>query len=161
MQILKRVDLGLATEFEDGILRLKNMRELISYFAPSSGDNSKRHNVDVFESSRFLLEVAQLQSELVEASVLKNATGAYALEYKWIQHAFYHFVQGNKTALDSEDRYRMDYLCRKYPKPTNIYQIISEGHMQDFFGAWCAAEEHDGEDVFDPDEDWGILFDVP
>jgi hypothetical protein len=161
VQILKQIDPGLATEFLDAVLSLKNMRELISYFAPSSGDFSKQQDVEVLETSRFLLEVAQMQSELFEVSVLKNVTGTYALERKWIEHAFYRFDKGKKTTLDTEDYYRMDYLRRKHAKPTNIHHVISEGHAADFFGSWCPEGDCEGKDLFNPDEDWRIIFDVP
>ncbi len=53
-----------------------------------------------------------------------------------------------------------DPKCRrKYPLPTNIQHIMSEGHVEDFFGSWCAEEETD-DDIFDPDENWYIIFDV-
>ncbi|WP_147273085.1 hypothetical protein [Billgrantia montanilacus] len=60
---------------------------------------------------------------------------------------------------DKEDWYRLGYLARKHPRPTNILHIMSEGHVEDFFGSWCA--EDDNENSIDPGEDWQILFDVP
>lgn len=64
------------------------------------------------------------------------------------------------TFWDREDEYRLDYLRRKYPLPTNIQHIMSEGHVEDFFGSWCAKEETD-DDIFNPDDNWQIIFDVP
>jgi hypothetical protein len=41
--------------------------------------------------------------------------------------------------------------------------MMSEGHVEDFFGSWCNNEnkrdQKDGD--FNPDENWGIIFDVP
>jgi hypothetical protein len=36
---------------------------------------------------------------------------------------------------------------------------MSEGHVEDFFGSWCAEEDTDA-DIFDPDDNWYIIFDV-
>ena len=48
---------------------------------------------------------------------------------------------------------------RKHPMPTNILHMMSEGHVEDFFGSWL--DQEDSEDGFNPDENWRILFDVP
>lgn len=107
---------------------------------------------------RLLAEVAQLQSELIEASVLKNAIGSFSLKAEAIDRICKTKIAGINFD-DAEDHYRMDYLRPKYPLPTNILHIMSEGHVEDFFGSWCPKDEED--DQFNPDNNRGILFDVP
>ena len=157
--ILAGIDKDLAESMKDGALQLKAFRELISYRAPSSGDKFKRHDFDVIEWSRLLLELAQMQSELIEASALKNATGDYELKEEWIKEACTFRSEGIEL-VDAEDRYRLRYLARKYPRPTSILHIMSEGHVEDFFGSWTQKELGDASQ-FDPDRDWRILFAVP
>lgn len=157
--IIAGLDKGLGEEMKHGALQLKAFRELISYRAPSSGDKFKRHDFDVIEWSRLLLELAQMQSELIESWVLKNATGDYELKEEWIKEACT-FRTDDIEIHEPEDRYRLGYLARKYPRPTNILHIMSEGHVEDFFGSWTQDEPGDA-DEFDPDRDQRILFDVP
>jgi hypothetical protein len=99
-----------------------------------------------------------MQSELLEASVLKNAKGTFTLSSESIERICNIEIEGIHF-YDKEDRYRMGYLQRKHPLPTNILHIMSEGHVEDFFGSWCAKDE--GEGQFNPDVNWGIIFDVP
>ena len=36
---------------------------------------------------------------------------------------------------------------------------MTEGHVEDFFGAWSPEDELEG--LFDPDIDWQKIFNVP
>lgn len=151
-------DRELSGRVKKAVLHLKAFRELISYRAPSSGDNFPKPDFDIYEYSRFFLEIAQLQSEILEASIEKNVTESFALQNEVISHVTDVKIEGI-SFHDSEDQYRLGYLARKYPAPTNILHIMSEGHVEDFFGSWCSDDEQPGS--FDPDENWQILFDVP
>lgn len=148
----------LSGRVKQAVLHLKAFRELISYRAPSSGDRFPRPNFDIYEYSRCFLEVAQLQSELLEASIEKNVTESFELQEEVLSQVTDIEMEGVHFH-DKEDFYRLGYLARKHPRPTNILHIMSEGHVEDFFGSWCADDEN--EDSFDPDEGWRILFDVP
>jgi hypothetical protein len=68
-----------------------------------------------------------------------------------------------QSARQTKDGYRLYYIQRKHPVPTNLLHMMSEGHVEDFFGSWCNNEnkrdQKDGD--FNPDENWGIIFDVP
>lgn len=148
----------LAERVKKAVLHLKAFRELISYRAPSSGDRFLKPDFDIYDYSRCFLEIAQLQSELMEASIDKNVKQSFELQEDIISHVTDVEIEGI-LFHDKEDWYRLGYLARKHPRPTNILHIMSEGHVEDFFGSWCA--EDDSEGAFDPDEDWQILFDVP
>jgi hypothetical protein len=148
----------LAENVKQSIIYLKAFRELISYRAPSSGDRFPKPDFDIYEYSRCFLEVAQLQSELLEASIEKNVAESFQLQEIVISHITDIDIKGIHFH-DEEDWYRLGYLARKHPYPTNILHIMSEGHVEDFLGSWCSGNEKEGS--FNPDEDWQILFDVP
>lgn len=156
--IVSQFDKALAEEANKHITHLKAFRELISYRAPSSGDAFPKPRIDVIDFCRLCAEIAQMQSELLEASVLKNAQGIFSLSNESIERICNIEIEGVRFH-DKEDSYRMGYLRRKYPLPTNVLHIMSEGHAEDFFGSWCGEEEAEGQ--FTPDDNWGIIFDVP
>ena len=148
----------LAGRVKEAVLHLKAFRELISYKAPSSGDRFPKPEFDIYDYSRCFLEIAQLQSELLEASIEKNVTGSFELHDEVISRVTDVEIEGVHFH-DKEDCYRLGYLARKHQRPTKILHIMSEGHVEDFFGSWCSDDEQSGS--FNPDEDWQILFDVP
>jgi hypothetical protein len=145
---------------KDQILALKAFREWISYRAPSNGGAMEKYNIDILPLCKLSVETAQIITELLENSLLKHLRPSYApcidpdaLDAVWLTQI------GANVFEDDEDRYRIDYLKRKHPIPTNIMHIISEGHADDFFGSWCDHDEQ--ENVFDPDENRNILFQLP
>lgn len=142
------------------IQRLKAFREFVSYRAPSSGGAFEEYGIDVCPLCKTPVELAQMVSEILENSVIKNLPCDYEprLVDADIEGIFLTRI-GQNDFYDGEDHYRIDYLSRKYPMPANILHIMSEGHVEDFFGSWCDEDGRD--DVFDPDNDWGIIFDVP
>jgi len=156
---LSILDEELAGRFKKFILHSKAYRELISYRAPSSGDSFiKSTEFNVIELCQLLVELAQLHSEVMERSIHKNVKGAFNFKEEYITQVCHSEIDGI-SFWDSEDKYRLDYLRRKYPLPTNIQHIMSEGHVEDFFGSWYAKEETD-DDIFNPDDNWYIIFDV-
>ena len=148
----------LSSKVKSSTIHLKAFRELISYRAPSSGDNFEKPDFDVYRYCRLFLEVAQLQSELLEASIAKHVSASFKLDQNFTQHVYDVEIDGIQFH-DKEDWYRIGYLARKHPAPTNILHIMSEGHVEDFFGSWCPEDETPN--AFNPDDDWRILFDVP
>lgn len=159
--ILAKLDKQLAVEIKENVLHLKAYRELISYRAPSSGDSFHKSeaSINAIDICRMLVEVAQLQSEVLESSFHKNAIGEFTFKKDYIKQVCHSEIEGN-VFWDEEDAYRIDYLKRKHPIPTNICHTMSEGHVEDFFGSWCDKDESVN-DVFDPDDNWRIIFDVP
>lgn len=140
-------------------LDLKANRELISYRSPTSGDGGVLKHDDILESATILAEFAQMNSEILERSVLKNSNEQHFVFHRKYVDQLSNVTIEDRKFFDKEDAYRLGYLARKYPLPPNIRHIMTEGHVEDFFGAWCAEEED--ENVFDPDDDWGLIFDVP
>lgn len=151
-------NLELSDRIKRAILHLKAFRELISYRAPSSGDRFPKPDFNIYDNARFFLEIAQLYSELLEVSIEKNVKEPFSLKEEFTSYVTDVDIEGIHFH-DEEDWYRIGYLARKHPSPTNILHIMSEGHVEDYFGSWCSEDERP--DAFDPDEDWKILFDVP
>lgn len=155
---ISNLDRELSERVKKSTLHLKAFRELISYRAPTSGDNFPKPDSDVFEDCRCFLEIAQLQSELLEASIGKNVSEVFQVKDEFMQHITDVEIEGI-LFHDEEDWYRIGRLAMKQPTPTNILHTMSEGHVEDFFGSWCSPDEQP--DAFNPDDDWLILFDVP
>lgn len=147
-----------ATTAKAIIRRLKAERELISYRAPSSGDNRVTEKNELLPLCTLLAEIAQFNSELFEASLSKNGERStfqllpdYLDKISKIKIDDHYFPDG-------EDAYRLGYLARKYPRPANLKHLLTEGHVEDFFGAWYKSDD-DG--IFNPDEMQQIIFDIP
>jgi len=142
------------------IRELKAERELLSYRAPSVGDDQVTEKNHEFESLLVLLaECAQLNSEVFEQSLSKRIAGrnfelledyAYKVMSVELEGTFYD---------DNEDAYRFGRMIRKNTSPCNLMFMMQEGHVDDFFGAW--KDENDRAGVFDPDSMTGIIFDIP
>lgn len=159
LEHLRRFDKTVAASAEAEIRELKAERELISYRAPSSGDDRISEKNRYLSLCMLLAEVAQFNSELLESSMLKHANpthffllSEYAAKIASFEIDGHHFG-------DNEDAYRLRYLARKQPHPVNIQHLMKEGYVDDFFGAWVAKDESD--ELFNPDVMHSIIFDIP
>jgi hypothetical protein len=162
--VLAKLDRQLANAIKEQTEYLKASRELISYNAPTSGDHLARLELPLktIDLCRLLAEIAQLQSEIFENSVSKHARAGFTIKHEHFSLVCSKDIEGYSFD-DHEDGYRLHYIQRKHPIPTNLLHMMSEGHVEDFFGSWCNNEEkrqqQDGD--FNPDQNWGIIFDVP
>lgn len=156
---LAAFDKSLAEELKVITLKAKAYRELISYRSPTSGDSIIESISNIESIATLLAEAAQFNSELLESSIIKKASNS-SFEFlgKYIADLSSITVEGIDF-FDREDAYRLNYLRRKYPLPPNILHTMTEGHVEDFFGAWLSKEETEG--AFDPDKKWDIIFDIP
>lgn len=155
---IAQFDQEKAESIRQTVLNLRVARELISYWHPSSGDRNLQGQDDL-KISIVLSEVAQFNSEILESSILKRAErGSFEFLDSYIYSLSLVRLHGN-AFFDQEDAYRLNYLKRKYPAPPNILHIMTEGHVEDFFGAWISKKEDSS--GFNPDEDWRIIFDIP
>ncbi|MFT9180383.1 MAG: hypothetical protein ABF508_08965 [Zymomonas mobilis] len=156
---ITRFNVDGAHQIKELTMDLKANRELISYKLPSSGDSNLKHHDNIVKLATLLAEVAQINSEILERSVLKNSDEKnFILLNDYVYHLLNIEIE-NRAFFDMEDAYRLDYLARKYPLPTNIMHGMTEGHVEDFFGAWF--DEDSDECAFNPDSNWGLIFDVP
>lgn len=150
---------------KDILERARDYRELFSYKFPANGigDFSVSYEDAVITCS-FLAELAQFQSEILEHKNFKRTEIETRLNRNILEKAFiyhgekYHF-------LDNEDWYRLDYISRKQPFPVNLYFTLTEGMVEDFFGAWYDYFDEDGEndstDKYNPDDNWRLIFPMP
>jgi hypothetical protein len=157
IDILGRIDQGFAIKVLGNVKAWRDSRELFSYRGPSAGNVvPTMAEPDWLEVCRVCGEVAQMQSELLERALEKRSTPPSMIlaEHQEIAVAF---QIGDQKYRDAEDRYRIGYLNRKWRFPVNIIQMATEGHVEDYFGAWYREDSED-EGVFNPDDDWSVLF---
>lgn len=154
---IRAVDLELSKELRNRVDKARAARELISYWHPTSEGGLLEQFPYLIETCTFLAEVAQFNSEILEASVQKNASlDHFKLDDRYI-HQLSQVELHGEIFVDFDDIRRLDYIGRKYPMPANIRHTLTEGHVDDFFISWCADS---GEDqLYDPDEDHDIIFD--
>ncbi|MED5612710.1 hypothetical protein [Janthinobacterium sp. P210005] len=149
----------LAQDLKTTTLTSKAYRELISYRSPTSGDSIIESIGNLKSIATLLAEVAQFNSEILESSIIKNAeNSSFEFLHKYIDDLSSVTVEGIEF-FDREDAYRLDYLRRKYPLAPNLLHIMTEGHTEDFFGAWLSKGRI--EDTFNPDKNWNVIFDIP
>lgn len=147
------------------LIRSKDYRELFSYKFPANGIKglNKDMVVDIGEAIAFcslLSEITQFNSEILQQSFDKNVKKEYEFIDDILSKGFEYDLDDGCPIIDDEDYYRIGYILRKVKRPYNIQWMMTEGMIEDIFGAWCS--EKDGkEDVFDPDKNWQIIFPVP
>jgi len=157
---LRRFDPAIADTVEGEVRELKAERELISYRAPSVGDDQVSEKYTLISLCTLLAEIAQFNSELFDASLSRHGKPeAFQLIPEHLAKLASVEIDGHYFG-DIEDAYRLDYLARKHPRPSNLMHMMKEGHVDDFFGAWVSRRENtDG--LFDPDAMKQIIFDIP
>lgn len=154
---------GKGTFVKDLLKRAKEYRELFSYKFPANGitDFSIEFN-EAVEYCSFLSEFAQFQSEVLENMNLSRKDIEFNLDREVLKKGFAY--KGKKyDFLDKEDWYRLDYTARKQPFPINLYFTLTEGMVEDFFGAWYPYNENDDEIGvnYNPDDNWSLIFPMP
>ena len=141
------------------VMQLRHERELISYWHPSSGDSQLTAPKDIIKLATILAELAQFNSEILERAILKKADHAAFVFLDEYAESLSQAELVGHMHVDWDDAYRLDYLARKYPAPTNISHTMTEGHVDDFMIGWCADDPADSK--FDPDEAKLAIFDLP
>lgn len=135
--------------------------QLFSYKFPSSGTEveGKYGFHEIVDICTILCELAQFSSEQIQKYVSKKCM--YNFE-EWIEtepHILEHGYSYDDI-IDEEDFYRISYLRRKQPLPVSIYYTLTEGMVEDYFGAWYQDDDGDS-DIYNPDVNWRIIFPVP
>ena len=156
-----KFDKDRAKELKHEVLLLKAQRELLAYRAPTSGDYGINEGLDIKSLCTSLAELAQFNSEILEASIGKNASkDTFAFKDEYIRQLSTLSIGGMEFE-DREDWYRLDYLRRKWPAPPNIFHIMTEGHTEDFFVAWDPEEEDEEAFSTGSPHDWQLIFSIP
>lgn len=162
---IAKLDREKADSVKEACLLLKAQRELISYKAPASGDGNLGRGCHVVELATLFAEVAQFNSELLEASVKKNTSTEHHKVLDSDVHNICHVHISGFSFSDDEDYCRMRYVTRKQPYPFNIANFMTSGQTEDFIGAWDAEDYEDGseEQAFysGSPSSWQDIFDIP
>lgn len=149
----------IGDEIKELIDWAREYREIYSYKFPANGLTGHLLDFDkLVKTCRLLCEIAQLQSAVLEAAITKHITQKYAIDEMEIVRTFL-YGEKNFQFIDSEDGYRLSHIQRKDSRPFSIINTMTEGMVEDFFGAWCS--DNDEDDVYNPDENWRIIFPVP
>ena len=158
---LAKINRNRSSSLKKITLQLRAQRELISYRVPASGDENLGLRYDLIALLTVLVELAQFNSELLEKSVSRNAKAdAFAVDPKHIHQLSNPEIQGY-SFYDREDAYRLDYIRRKLPRPYNLASLMTEGQVEDFFGAWEGKENNSECFKISGPLDWQVIFDIP
>ena len=145
----------------DIFIRAKENREIFSYKFPAEAAFDLGISIeDTIEICGFLAEIAQFQSEILEKVNAQNTDNS---ESKLVDSILNKgFIYSGKTfeLFDNDDAYRLDYIRRKQPFPVSLHLTLTEGMIEDFFGAWYDSENSDKEGYYDPDENWNLIFNM-
>ena len=114
----------------------KSMRELFSYKFPALGlgvlKKSEKYEIDyIINVCSLICEIAQFNSELMQASITKYADGDIELKESDLKCCFEYDIDGFRD-IDQDDWYRINYMTRKMKKPLNLHWMMTEGLVEDF-----------------------------
>ncbi len=146
---------------KDLLERAKEYRELFSYKFPANGINDFAVELsEAINICSFLAEFAQFQSEILEVQNFSKENLEQNLDREILKKGF--LYKGKKHEfLDDEDWYRLDYIVRKQPFPVSLYFTLSEGMVEDFFGAWYPYDDDENDENYNPDTNWSLIFPMP
>lgn len=143
--IVAKYDKKKGEEIKNFIDWAREYREIFSYKFPANGLTEHLVKFDqVVTICRLLCELAQLQSAILESSITKHVTQKYEIDETEVTRT-YLYGDKNFQFIDAEDGYRLGYIQRKVSRPYSIINTMTEGMVEDFFGAWCS--DSDDEDV--------------
>ncbi|MEO8542809.1 MAG: hypothetical protein ABI434_04460, partial [Burkholderiaceae bacterium] len=127
---------------------------------PDSANENLGVGYDLIQYLTLLGEVAQFNSELLEASVSKNAPEATFLVDDYEVHQIATIEIEGVVFSDDQDYHRLGYLQRKQLRPLNLALFMTSGQTDDFFGAW-KGDKYQGMTFSNgrPSE-WQAIFDI-
>jgi hypothetical protein len=150
-----------ASQLKATILQLKAQRELIAYRAPASGDTYLGKDYDLVELLIILAEAAEFNSEILQASIDKNADpSTFEVLDDYIHSIATVSIEGYKFS-DSEDYHRLGYVKRKTKRPYHLALFMTPGQSEDFIGSWDGNEDKGEQFSNGSPSNWQAIFDVP
>ena len=139
----------------------REYREIFSYKFPANGLTEHHLSLDkTIEVCTLLCEIAQFQSKILENAIDKHVKSDFQLDWN-ILGVGYKYGDANFKFIDKEDGYRLDYIYRKQKRPYSLHLTMTEGMVEDFFGAWYPEDDSNLNEVYNPDANWQIIFPVP
>lgn len=156
-----KFDKVVAANLKQVTLQLKAQRELISYKAPASGDRNLGANYNLVELLTILAEVAEFNSELLEASITKNADSSTFVVLNEHIHQIANIKIEGFSFVDDEDYHRLGYVQRKTRRPYHLALFMHPGQSEDFIGAWDGDEDMGQPFTNGSPSNWQAIFEVP
>lgn len=139
----------------------REYREIFSYRFPASGLPEDSLSIcETIHICQLLCELAQFQSKALENSITKNAHEPFILDHD-ILTICEQYGEKNFQFWDGEDGYRLNYIIRKQKRPYSLHLTMTEGLVEDFFGAWYPKGDTNLDCLFDPNRNTQIIFPVP
>lgn len=157
---LRRIDPQAESRWGDRLRQARSQRTLFSYRFPGRGPKLVGEDLvsvdDAIELARFLSELAQFNTECLEASFRKHGKSKHRLlENADFRLTMVYEVDGVQL-FDNDDRYRMSRFMGRLTQPCPLSLLATDGLLDDFFGGWYAEDE---DAKFSPDDNIDILFD--
>lgn len=160
---INKINNNKAKQVKEELRKAKIFRELFSYRFPSEGlkqfDEEMSNFQEVVSLCTLFCEIAQFNSEILQKSYKKNVRYEFEFNEQILSRGFV-FESKDFSIIDFADYHRIGYIDRKMKKPFNLLWMMTEGMVEDFFGAWCSSKESD-KNMYNPDENWRIIYPVP
>lgn len=165
------IDKNAAERIKQRLKVAQSLREMYSYRFPANGLSSTSEDFpivvnEIIDFCALLCEFAQLNSDLLEASVNKNVKGNYNSDDQIYYSCFeYRFDDGKNVSvlIDNEDWYRLSRMVARAKLPHNFLSLMTQGMVEDFFFSWDPPEDNSEEDVFDMSSslsNWHLIYPV-
>lgn len=155
---LERFNVDKSKSLHDITLKLKAQREIIAYRIPLSADENLNTDHDIVELLTILAEIAQFNSELLDQAITKFADKTTFVFTDTPAEKIVRVQIEGLDIYDHEDAYRLSRLSRWSCRPMPLQFTMTEGMIEDFFGAW---ENDDGIFTCGSPCDWQLIFDIP
>mgnify|MGYP000874978808 FL=1 len=154
------------------MLRAKDSREFFSYKFPASGIFNYKNErelkfQELIDSATLILELAQFNSEQLEYCINRYILDfPFKVNLKFMETGYKYIYnkkeQGVSYYIDYVDFYNIKKMFAKQKRPFNLLFSISQGLVEDYFGYWCMDYDTvEADEVYNPDADWLILFNLP
>ena len=145
------------------LIKAKGYREFFSYIFPAKGIESLDTDFvvtleEIIPVCSLLCEIAQLNSEILSASIETNLEDEFGLMDDMLVKSI-QYESENYSFIDEEDYYRISYIYKKSHRPFNLLWTMTLGKVEDFFSVWYPEFEKNSSYI--PDEAWQIIFPVP
>lgn len=161
--LLKRLDTKVSKDASDRLLAARRQRELFSYSFPMSGPASDETAFisaeDAIAWAGIFSELAHLNSACLEGAVAKHCNGrSFGLNDDEAWDLMNHPLEGGEVHFDDGDWAWLGRLFRDHTAPVALTALVTEGLIEDFFGAWSDPDDTEG--AYNPDDNWRLLLDV-
>jgi hypothetical protein len=159
--IISKFNKDKGSDFKLDIDKAREYREIFSYKFPAKGVQDEHlSTMKTIYICSLLCEIAQFQSKILENTLYKKEIKGSDLDWSTLTKGF-QYESEHFTIIDDEDYQRLNYISRKQKSPLSLHLMMTEGLVEDFFGAWHSGNDDDSEECYNPNKNWQIIFPVP